>query len=119
MSIVPQNAPLQKTPAEQLATPFAWCPSDQPGEPAGPREGAADALEESRDPECPHVPGERKAEARGGHQHQADEDGAFGPEPRGCESSWNRAEQRSRRVGRDEDAGAGLREVVLVREVGE
>src|SRR5437016_775002 len=81
-------------------------------------EGAADALKEARCTQRPNVSGEREAEARGRHQRQPGKNGALGSKPGRRETRGNRADQRPRRVGRDEDARAALREVVFVREVG-
>ena len=103
--------------AEQLAAALAGRRGDHPGEPAGPRAGTADTLKEARQPQRPDVSGKREAEARGRHQRESDQDGRLGSEPDRGESGRNRAEERSGRVRRDEDAGAGLRQLVLVSEV--
>src|SRR5262249_59305592 len=83
----------------------------------GQGERTADPLEETRGPECPDVPSERKTETGGGHQHEPGQDRALGAEPRRSEPARNRADQGARRVGGDENTRSGFREPVLMREM--
>src|SRR3970282_2105649 len=54
-------------------------------------------------------------EAREPEQEEPSHHGALGPEPRRCQAAGDAAEERARAEGADEETGARLREVELLR----
>ena len=103
---------------DQLAAPLARCRDGQPGQCAGPRGGAGEALHEPRGTECPGPFGGREREAGDGEEHEPSDDGALRPPARGREAAGDPAEQRAGAERGDEQPGAGLGEPELVRVAG-
>ena len=88
---------------------------DQPAEPAGPRAGAADALQEAHRVEHRDRVAEREADARPRHQREPDQHRPAAADPHRQPAARQRAEQRARGVGAGEHSRAGLAQVEAVR----
>ena len=102
-----------------LAAALARGGADQPPERAGPRRGAADALDEPRDVEHHDVLAERERQARGHQQPEAEQHRLPNTHPGGQPPAGQCADERTRRIGRRQDARGGLREPVPVGQLGQ
>ena len=88
-----------------------------PAHRAGPGGGAAEALDEAGQVEHDDRLGERERDARAGHQPEADQHRRPHADPRRQPAAREAAHERADRERRGEQAGAGLRQAVLVDEV--
>ena len=86
-----------------------------PAHRARPRGGATQALDEPGEVEQEDRLGERERDARAGHQPEADQHRRPDADSRRQPAAREAAHERADRERRGEQAGAGLRQAVLVR----
>ena len=105
--------------AECLPASLARHVDGDPRQRAGPGRRARDTLDEAGQPEGDRAAGQREGEAREREHGQSGENAALRPDPADEEAARHSADQRSRAVRAEEQAGLELRQVVRVGEVGE
>ena len=104
---------------ERLPAPLARHVDGHPRQRAGPCGRARDALDEARQAEGERAAGECEGKARDREHRQTGEDAALWPDPSDEETARHSADERSRAVRSEEEAGLELRQVVRVCEVRE
>ena len=104
---------------DQLAAPLARRGREQPRERAGPGERAPESLHEPREEKRREAVREREADAREPHADEPDEHGAPRAHPCRGPAARKSADEGAGRIRSDERSGARLREVQVVREVGQ